>query len=143
MKDVTLSVRTAYVSRLSGAVSYLGSPVKIYGRRVPSAATFPYIYIPSQNSVDDSTKSTFSTNHNVDVEIVWRSATGMEQNIVDDLSNQVMQLIATKLVGNCPQPVGFINLGTKFERSTELTDYDGTYTYLRKIITFSNIIYEG
>lgn len=143
MKDVTSSVRTAYIAKLNGNVLYNAVPVKVYGRRVPTNATIPYIYIPSQSSINDSTKTCFTTNHNVDVEVVWRSETGMEQNILDDLSNQVQVILAPKLVPDCPQPVGFVNVGTKFERSTELTDYDGTYTYLRKILTFSNIIYEG
>lgn len=143
MKDPAEQVRIGYKAKLDGNVTYNGTPIKWHGRRVPGNAVMPYGYFPRQRNINDSTKTSFSVNHEIDVEIVWRSETGMEQNILDDLSNQTMELIATMKVEDCPQFTGFKNVGTKFERDGELTDYDGTYTYLRKIITFSNIIYEG
>lgn len=143
MKDVSLSVRTAYIAKLKGFVKYNGVSVEIYGKRVPDNAKLPYIYFPNQNSSNDSSKTCFCTNHTVNVEVVWRSDTGMEQNILEDLSNQIMTLIATMKVEDNPQPVGFINVGTSFDSSNELIDYDGTFTYLRKILIFNNIIYEG
>lgn len=142
MKDVSYSLRVAYINKLKGFVKYKGVDVPIYGRRVPDEAQTPYIYIPNQNSVNISGKSCFTTDQSVDVEIVWRSETGMEQNVLEDLSNQVMQLIAKMKLEDQPTPAGFLNMHTRFERSNELTDYDGAFTYLRKILTFSNMIYE-
>ncbi len=142
MKDPATSVRAGYKDKLDGQVRLDGVPIKWYGRRVPKTAVTPYGYFPRQNGVNDGTKTSFTTNHEIDVEIVYASTTGTEQDILDDLSNQVLEIVAQMEVANCPQFTGFVNVGTKFERSTELTDYDNTFTYLRKILTFSNIIYE-
>jgi|SRR6187402_3891192 len=143
MKDPATSVRIGYKAKLDGNVLYKGHPIKWYGRRVPNGAITPYGYFPRQNGVNDGTKTSFVTSHEIDVEIVLGTDTGTEQNDLDDLSNQTLQIIARMRVQDCPQFPGFVNVGTKFERSTEITDYDNTYTYLRKILTFSNIIYEG
>lgn len=143
MKDPATSVRIGYKAKLDGNVILNGVPLKWYGRRVPKPAVTPYGYFPRQTGTNDGTKTSFVTNHEIDVEIVYASTTGTEQDILDDLSNQVLQIIAQMKVEDCPQFPGFINIGTKFERSMELTDYDNTYTYLRKILTFNNIIYEG
>ena len=143
MKDPATAVREGYKVKLDGNVTHNGTPIKWYGRRVPANASLPYGYFPRQNGTNDGTKTSFVTNHEIDVEIVYGSTTGTEQNELDALSNQVLEIIARMRVEDCPQFAGFVNVGTKFERSTELTDYDNTYTYLRKILTFSNIIYEG
>lgn len=143
MKDPATAVRIGYKEKLDGNVIYDSIPLKVYGRRVPDNAIDPYIYFPRQNGINDGTKTSFVSNHEIDVEIVFRSTTGTQQDILDDLSNQVLQIIAQMKVENCPQFPGFVNVGTEWVRSTELTDYDNTYTYLRKILTFSNIIYEG
>lgn len=143
MKDPATSVRIGYKAKLDGNVVYNGVVLKWYGRRVPKSATVPYGYFPRQTGTNDGTKTSFTTNHEIDVEIVYGSTTGTEQHILDSYSDQVLQIIARMRVQDCPQFPGFINVGTTFVRSTELTDYDDTYTYLRKIITFNNIIYEG
>lgn len=143
MKDPATSVRIGYKDKLDGNVLYNGVPIKWYGRRVPKSAVTPYGYFPRQTGVNDGTKTSFTTNHEIDVEIVFGSETGTEQDVLDDLSNQTTQIIARMRVEDCPQFPGFINVGTELLRTTELTDYDNTYTYLRKILTFNNIIYEG
>ena len=143
MKDPAAQVRIGYKVKLDGQVLHNSVPIKVYGRRVPTNAVTPYIYFPRQNGVDAGDKTSFSSHHEIDVEVVFRSDTGMEQDILDNISNQIMQIIARMRVEDCPQFSGFVNVGTTFVRSTELTDYDNTFTYLRKILTFNNIIYEG
>jgi len=143
MKDPATAVRIGYKAKLDGNVLYKGNPIKWYGRRVPKSAATPYGYFPRQNGGNDGTKTSFVTNHEIDVEIVYGSETGTQQDELDSLSNQTLEIIARMRVEDCPQFPGFVNVGTEFIRSTELTDYDNTYTYLRKILTFNNIIYEG
>lgn len=143
MKDPATAVRVGYKNKLDGQVVLDGVPIKWYGRRVPVNAVLPYGYFPRQNGTNDGSKVSFTTNHEIDVELVFASETGTQQDKLDDMSNQVLQIIARMKVEDCPQFPGFVNVGTTFLRSIELTDYNGTYTYLRKIITFNNIIYEG
>lgn len=143
MKDVTLEVRTAVVQKLQGEILYNGQPVPVRGGRVNTTIIPPYIYVPTQSSLSNSGKDYFSTDHTVTVEVVFRSETGTEQNVVDDLANQVCEVLAPMRQIDMPQPETLGMVDFTLTSINQLVDYDDTYTYLRKILVFETLVDEG
>lgn len=143
MKEVALIARTAYVQALKNKVTLNGKLVPVYAKMIPSDVAYPYIYIPTQRSQNNSAKNYFSTDHTINVEAVVRSASGNNSNELDLLSGQVKEILAKMHHIDMPQLTGGLwNVDTTFEDDNELTDYDSAGVVFRRIMTFSNIIDE-
>ncbi|MCY4781708.1 hypothetical protein ORI89_18805 [Sphingobacterium sp. UT-1RO-CII-1] len=143
MKDVTRAVRTAVVSKLRDKVTLDGNIVKVYGTIAPVSNAGTYIYTPMQSSADGSAKDYFSTDHAIDVEVVYCSEDGTDSNPLDDMVEQVMDILAVKHQIDMPQTEGVTMVDFEFVRSTSLIDYGGTYTILRRVLSFNCIVDEG
>ena len=144
MIDVDYELRVAVIAKLQGNVTWAGSPVPVRGEFVNTDLPTPYIYIPTQSMQNDSAKQYFATDNNINIEIVTRSETGLELPAqLDNISNQVMQLLAVKNQIDMPQPDGLGMVDFQFVSSQRLRDFDDVYRYLRKVLIFNALIDEG
>lgn len=144
MIDVDYELRVAVIAKLQGNVTWEGQAVPVRGEFVNSSLPHPYIYIPTQSMQNDSAKQYFASDNNINIEIVTRSETGLDLPAqVDNISNQVMQLLAVKDQIDMPQPAGLGMVDFQFVSSQRLRDYDGVYMYLRKILIFNALVDEG
>ena len=143
MRDPSAALRTAIVQNLQGQILHGGQAVPVWASRVPTHVNPPYIYVPSQQVINDSAKDYFATNSTVTVEVVYRSETGVEQSEVDNLSDQVLQILAAKDQIDMPHPSGFHTVDFTLVSVNQLVDYDDEYTYLRKVLVFDALIDEG
>lgn len=138
MREVSLALRTAYVTALRASLS-----VSVYGKMVPKDVTFPYVYFPTQLSNNDSAKDMFTTDHSINIEVVHKTAYTDRAFEVEQICNQIKEIIAPLthdemiVLGD-----GLFLVDTNFESDTELLQYTDTHTIYRKILTFTNIIDE-
>src|SRR5690606_5251892 len=131
MIDVDYELRVAVIAKLQGNVTWQGQPVPVRGEFVNSDLTHPYIYIPTQSMLNDSAKQYLSTDNNINVEIVTRSETGLDLPAqLDNISKQVMTLLAVKDQIDMPQPDGLGMVDFQFVSSQRLRDFDDVYRYL-------------
>lgn len=144
MIDVDYKLRVAVIAKLQGAVTWQGQPVPVRGEFVNASLGHPYIYIPTQLMRNDSAKDYFSSDNTINIEVVTRSETGLDLPAqCDNISNQVMQILAVKDQIDMPQPDGLGMVDFEFESSQRLRDYDGVFSYLRKVLIFNALIDEG
>lgn len=141
MMEVSRAVRDAYVNKLKGSITYDSKVVPVFGKVVPPNATFPYIYVSTQQSSNASSKSCFSNNHVISIEIVSRSMDGNNEWETDVLSSEVKFRIATMHQIDYPAiDSDFWFVQVEFSNDTELVQRTETDWIFRKIITFNNIV---
>lgn len=144
MEDVDYELRVAVIAKLQGNVTWQGQSVPVRGEFVNATLSHPYIYIPTQSMQNDSAKQYFATDNTINIEVVTRSETGLDLPAqLDNISNQVMQLLAVKNQVDMPQPAGLGMVDFQFQSSQRLRDFDETYRYLRKILIFNALVDEG
>lgn len=93
MLDVSLPVRTAVISRLRGDIIYDGVEIPVFGRVVPEKVDYPFVYLPTQLSLQDSCKTAFGYEHTLNVEVVYRRSDGSGNDALDIISGQVKELL--------------------------------------------------
>lgn len=144
MIDVDYELRVAVIAKLQGNVTWDGQPVPVRGEFVNTTLPHPYIYIPTQSMSNDSAKQYFATDNSINVEIVTRSKDGLDLPAqLDNISKQVMAILAVKDQIDMPQPDGLDMVDFQFVSSQRLRDYDGVFRYLRKILIFNALVDEG
>lgn len=137
-------MRVAVIAKLQGNVTWQGQDVPVRGEFVNTTMTHPYIYIPTQSMRNDSAKQYFASDNQINIEVVTRSETGLDlPPQLDDISNQVLQLLAVKNQSDMPQPDGLGMVDFTFQSSQRLRDFDDVYRYLRKVLIFTALIDEG
>lgn len=139
MKDVTLAIRTAIVSKLRNKVSYQGVTIPVRAR-VQNTNDSNYIYIPTQNSTNTSSKSCFATDQTITIECVYRDNDGVDSGL-HSIVNQVMQLLIThdnEMI--LSDGLGLVSF--EFVSKNDLTDIDGVGYIFRSVLTFQAFIDE-
>lgn len=143
MRDVHKELRTAYASVLLNKITYNSRNVPVFAKYIPVTAEYPLILITNQFGVNDSSKNSFETSHTIDVEIVDRSTSGGVGSSTDDISNMVLQTLATMDQSDYPViGTGLFITDLYMSETNELFDRDATHTYSRRVITFVNEIQE-
>src|SRR5690606_2405782 len=128
-------LRVAVIAKLQGNVTWQGQPVPVRGEFVNTDITHPYIYIPTQSMRNDSAKQYFASDNTINIEVVTRSETGLDLPAqLDNISKQVMSILAVKDQIDRPQPDGLGMVDFQFVSSQRLRDFDDVYRYLRKIL---------
>lgn len=139
MRLLDTAVRTAIADKLRGHVILNTSAVPIYSRIV--ASPHPDTYIYNQSNTNGSDKQYFSIDHTVDVAVVHLSEGEPDVVVIDELTNQVMELLVTKEQKDMPDVEGLIDF--QFVRSAQVNEMDGTGVILKNVLTFEAIIDEG
>lgn len=146
MKDIGLSLRTAYYNRLQGAVTYGGEVVNVYdSSSVPSVANKPYILLSTYISTElgEGSKQSYAQEVTLLIDVVTKFPNSMGgKKIADTISNSVIELIRTR-------QAGYIDLSPNFQIITTLLDSNNTLEELvsdgvvvRRLIRFRHKIFE-
>lgn len=141
MKDITTAIRTAIVARLRNNVTVNGIVIPVRARVQSNPSEHNYIYIPTQNSRNASSKNYSSTDQTVNIECVYRNNDGNDSGM-QSMTNQVMQLLTSFDQTNMPQPVGFGLVDFEFVSKNDLTDIDGVGYIFRSVLTFEALVDE-
>lgn len=139
MKDVTTAIRTAIVSTLRNKVSYNGVNIPVRAR-VQNTNDSNYIYIPTQNSRNASSKSCFATDQTITIECVYRNNDGVDSGL-HSIVNQVMQLLI-KHDNEITLSDGLGLVYFEFVSKNDLTDIDDVGYIFRSVLTFEAYIDE-
>lgn len=145
MIDVNHPIRKAYFELLDGAITYQGNPVPVGDEAKPFADTTPvYIILSSQTDVDNSTLSTWDSNHDIVLDIVFKATSRASKSVVDDIANQIFALVfpapgqnglpvQTGIQIQCAKKSGDRDLSLELNKSN---------TVLRRLITISHKIHQ-
>ena len=139
MKDPRKAIRSAYRTALS-SLTYNGSSVPVYDK-VPQNASYPYVHIAEQTTLDLSDK----TSYGQDVTVLLDIVTGFTPNIggkspSDDIANEILQVIHIRgtnidLSGN-----NFNCVTTMLESDTSLEELEENYHIYRRLLRFRHHI---
>lgn len=140
MKPIRHGINTL----IAGQVTYAAGVVPVYDEKVYTGE-IPDIYIllsTQQEADTERTDCTWTTRSSIDIEIIARSESEVSKDVIDDVSNDVMELIAG-LPGawNVSNPSGFQIIDcfreSAMTRNVSLTE---TQSILQKVIRFVFII---
>jgi hypothetical protein len=141
MKNKNAEIRTVTLSKLLGKIKIGTTVLKGYAKFPAVSNTGTYYYIPTQSRDNASSKQYFSSDNTLHIEIVYRSVDGTDFNVLDDIEDQVMQILVVKNMVDMPQIEGIVDFD--YLGSEDLTDHDGTYVILRRVLRFEVSVDEG
>lgn len=147
MKDTMKILRAAIDAILKGAISYNGGFLLFFDEKV-FVGQMPNVYClySTQREQDASDQygsdCTFVTRSTIDLMIVDRTGSEVSKDILDDLSNLIMELLLNSPGNsNLAVPAGFqISYLKRDSAVSGLFQITPTQSEIRKIMTFSAII---
>lgn len=142
MLEAIQFIRKAIITRLTGNVLVNGVAVPIYNR-VPSNATFPYIYLYSVSTTEaDYNQTSFITETITRIEIVTRYQGDSGGEIQSNQAmSQILDLVRTRSNGYFNLSADGFNVFTCVCESVNyIMDDNDDYTYFRGILELSNKI---
>jgi len=142
LKDISYSLRVAYIAKLKPLLKYNNVAVPIYDSFVPNTAPDYFVVIKDQNEADDSLKCGFNTDVHVTTEVVTRFPPGSgSSSIRDNISSQLNSLICST------DPTKRLNLKPDFNvmnsirtLSKPIDEFTTTGTVLRKVNIYKHTI---
>lgn len=136
MKDPRKALRSGYISALS-SLTYNGSSVPVYDK-VPQNASYPYVHIAEQTSLNDSDKTSYGQDVTVLLDIVSGFSPGIGGKAPsDDIANSILQTI---YVRGSEQTVldlssdNFRVVTTMLESDNSLEELDDNYHIYRRLL---------
>ena len=137
MKDPTSELHTSYFNLLNGAVSVNGTEIPVYKWEKPGNET--RVEIATTTMEDASSKDTYILEVLQDITIVSSLRIPDERTVADQISNEVTQLVVSKVLMTMDS-FEMLNASLTGAEVFEDETYDNT-TY-RKELTFKHIIVE-
>ena len=145
MKDIGLSLRTAYYNRLQGAITYAGSVVNVYdSSSVPSNADKPYILLSTYISTElgEGSKQSYAQEVTLLIDVVTKFPNSMGgKKQCDTISNSVIELIRTRQAGYLTLS-GFQIITTLLDSNQTLEELVSDGVVVRRLIRFRHKIFE-
>jgi hypothetical protein len=140
MKDCSNNIRTAYLTKLNGLISYNGKNVAVYGDDSFKTPPQNYVVIGDISESADNTNQSFTSNVNVTIDIFSQQYMTRDNSIVDNIANQILTLLLPS--------TGIIDIGdASFQihaMSRTLSRYlslDSGQNYIaRKILVINNLV---
>lgn len=140
MKDCSNNIRTAYLNKLNGYITYNGQDVPVYG--TDSFKTPPKNYVIIGDIIEGSqnTNQSFTSTADVTIDIYSEQYLTRNNAVIDDISNQILNLLIPS--------TGIIDIGdTDFQifamsrsASRYLTMTDGQNYINRKVLIINNLV---
>lgn len=142
MKDPQEAIRTAYFTRLSGAVSLDGVAVRVYSYFVPGNATRPYILLSQQTVADGRTGNCPSADTTILVEVVTEyEGQAVKASDADKIANQIVTLLDVfQHRGNYMEGWAFTR--HIWESSNMLNEINGARQINRRLLRFRDVVFE-
>ena len=146
MKDIGLSLRTAYYNRLNGNIIVNSVNIPVYdSSSVPLTISKPYVLLSTYTSTEigEGSKQSYAQEVTllIDVVTIAENSSGGKKK-ADEISNAIIQLIRTR-------QAGYIDLSPNFQIITTLLDSNQTLEELvsdgiviRRLIRFRHKIFE-
>lgn len=142
MKDPQEAIRTAYFTRLSGAVSLAGVPVRVYSYFVPAAATRPYILLSQQTVADGRTGNCPSSDTSILVEVVTEyEGQAVRASDADRIASQIVELLSVFQTRGS-YLTGFAFTRHYLESSNMLNEVNGAKQINRRLLRFRDVVFE-
>jgi hypothetical protein len=144
MKDTMRILRKAIADCITGNISYGSNVVKVYDEKIFTGEV-PTIYILLSTQQESSTEEndcTWITRSSIDIEVIAKSGFEVSKDIIDDVSNSMMELIAPLPgLNGFSQQSGFIISGIVRESAlTRNVQISETQSILQKIVKFTATI---
>lgn len=145
MKDIGLSLRTAYYNRLQGAITYGGEVVNVYdSSAVPNTANKPYILLSTYISTElgEGSKQSYAQEVTLLIDVVTKFPNSMGgKKQCDTISNSVIELIRTRQNGYLTLS-GFQIITTLLDSNNTLEELASDGVVVRRLIRFRHKIFE-
>ena len=140
MIDPANSVRSIYLARLNGNISYNGKNVPVYGQLPFNTPPQMFVVIGNITEVSDNTNHSFGNDVDVVIDIYSEQYMVYDNSIVDNIASQVLNLLIPTTNVNGFSDANFIVYPTGRSSSRYLSEVDGQNFFARKIITISNLV---
>lgn len=133
MKDPRKALRTAYRTALA-SLTYNSATVPVYDK-VPKSATYPYVAIAEQTSVDDSNK----TNYGQEVTVLLDIVTGFTPGTggaapSDDIADAILQVVHIRGTNLDLSADNFNVITTILDSDTSLRELNENYHIYRRLL---------
>jgi len=147
MKDLGLTLRTAYYERLNGAITLNGSDVPIYDSvSVPADTVEPYILLTDfvSTEIGEGSKQTYGQNCFFSLEVVTKfpNAVGGKDD-ADSLVNQILTLVRTRQAGYFDLSPDFNLVSVVLDATQTIQELASDGMIVRRLIRFGHLIYEN
>lgn len=140
MFDCSNNVRTAYISALNGNITYNGINVPVYGQ-IPFVTTPKnYIVIGDITETSDNNNQMFNNIVNVVIDIFSEQYRINDLSIVDNISNQVLNILIPDTAINGIEDSSFTIYPMSRASSRYLSLQNEQNFIARKIITINNLV---
>jgi uncharacterized protein YoxC len=93
MKDCSNNIRTAYLNKLNGNITYNGKNVPVYGDDSFKTPPQNYVIIGDIIESAQNTNQSFTSNVDVTIDIFSQQYMKRDNAIVDDIANQILTLL--------------------------------------------------
>lgn len=140
MKDCSNNVRTAYLTKLNGFITYNGKNVPVYGDDSFQTPPQNYVIIGDITESAQNTNQSFTSIVSVVIDIFSEQYLKRDNSIVDNIANQILTLLLPS--------TGIIDIGdADFQihamartNSRYLAVTNGQNYIARKILTINNLV---
>ncbi len=93
MKDCSNNIRTAYLNKLNGFITYNGQNVPVYGNNSFKTPPKNYVVIEEINESAQNTNQSFTSNVDVNIDIFSEQYMTQDNSVVDNIANQILTLL--------------------------------------------------
>lgn len=140
MKDCSNNIRTAYINKLNGFLSYNGKNVPVYGNSPFKTPPQYYVIIGDILESAQNTNQSFTSNVDVTIDIYTEQYLTQDNSVADNISNQILTLLIPT--------TGIADIGDSdfqifaMQRSSSryLTNPNGQNFIVRKILIINNLV---
>ena len=140
MLDCSNNIRTAYLTKLNGYITYNNVNVPVYGDDSFDTTPQNYIIISDIIETPDNNNQKFVTNTIVTIDIFSEQYMKRDNSIVDNISSQVLNLLIPNTAVQDIGDIYFQIFPLSRDSSRYLTLQDGNNYVARKIITINNLV---
>lgn len=140
MLDCSNNVRTAYLSKLNGNITYNNVNVPVYGDDSFETTPQNYVIIGDITETADNNNQKFVNNLSVTIDIFSEQYLKRDNSIVDNISSQILNLLIPNTAIQDIGDASFQIFPLSRESSRYLALQDGNNYVARKILIINNSI---
>lgn len=140
MLDCSNNIRTAYLTKLNGNISFNSINVPVYGDDSFDTTPQNYVVISDIIETADNNNQKFVNNVNVTIDIFSEQYMKRDNSIVDNIASQILNLLIPSTAIQDIGDIYFQIFPLSRDSSRYLALQDGNNYVARKIITINNSI---
>jgi len=140
MKDCSNNIRTAYLNKLNGFITYNGQNVPVYGNDSFKTPPKNYVVIEEINESAQNTNQSFTSNVDVNIDIFSEQYMTQDNSVVDNIANQILTLLIPTTGIQDIGDADFQIFAMSRTGSRYLSIYNEQNFIIRKIITINNLV---